>query len=77
MKCPSKKGRDADKRESHGNRAIFGLATNQNIHGDTMGRRQGRHCRGSHFSWGERLMLQYYYAGTNGYAKNEAPPYWE
>jgi len=42
-----------------------------------MGRRQGRHCRGSHFSWGERLMLQYYYAGTNGYAKNEAPPYWE
>ncbi len=37
-----------------------------------MGRKQRTletQCRGSHFSWGERLMLQYYYAGSNGYRK--------
>ncbi|MFA6776329.1 MAG: hypothetical protein WCR76_08705 [Sphaerochaetaceae bacterium] len=41
-----------------------------------MGRRKltlGRHCRGSHFSWGERLKLQYYYAGSNGYRKERSP----
>jgi IS30 family transposase len=41
-----------------------------------MGRRKltlGRHCRGSHFSWGERLRLQYYWAGSNGYRKERSP----
>jgi len=49
---------------------------NQSIHGETMGRRKltlGRHCKGSHFSWGERLRLQYYYAGSNGYRKERNP----
>jgi IS30 family transposase len=55
---------------------MFGLTTNQNRHGDTMGRRKltlGKHCKGSHFSWGERLKLQYYYAGSNGYRKERSP----
>ncbi|AEV30970.1 transposase, IS30 family [Sphaerochaeta pleomorpha str. Grapes] len=41
-----------------------------------MGRRNltlGKHCRGSHFSWGERLKLQYYFAGSNGYRKERSP----
>ena len=33
----------------------------------------GRHCKGSHFSWDERLRLQYYYAGSNGYRKERSP----
>ena len=31
------------------------------------------HCRGSHFTWGERLKLQYYYAGSNGYREERSP----
>ena len=76
INCPLKKGRDAKKIESHGNRVILGLTTNQKTHGDTMGRRKltlGKHCKGSHFSWGERLKLQYYYAGSNGYRKERSP----
>ncbi|MGI5910467.1 MAG: IS30 family transposase [Sphaerochaetaceae bacterium] len=41
-----------------------------------MGRRQltlHEHCKGSHFNWGERLMLQYYYTGRNGYRKERSP----
>ena len=41
-----------------------------------MGRRKltlGKHCKGSHFSWGERLKLQYYFAGSNGYRKERSP----
>ncbi|WP_320129629.1 hypothetical protein [uncultured Sphaerochaeta sp.] len=41
-----------------------------------MGRRKltlGRHCKGSHFTWGERLKLQYHYAGSNGYSKERSP----
>lgn len=41
-----------------------------------MGRRQltlHEHCKGSHFNWGERLMLQYYYTGWNGYRKERSP----
>nr|WP_319472213.1 hypothetical protein [uncultured Sphaerochaeta sp.] len=44
-----------------------------------MGRRQltlEKHCRGSHFTWGERLKLQYYYAGSNGYRKERRPTVW-
>ena len=28
-----------------------------------------QHCRGSHFTWAERLKLQYYWTGSNGYRK--------
>ena len=76
MKCPSKNGEEGSKIESHGNRAIIGLTTNQDKHGETMGRKQftlEKHCRGSHFTWGERLKLQYYYAGSNGYRKERSP----
>jgi IS30 family transposase len=76
IKCPSKKGEEAGKEKSHGTRVIIGLSTNQEEHGDTMGRRQytlKKHCKGSHFSWGERLKLQYYYAGSNGYRKERSP----
>ena len=41
-----------------------------------MGRRQltvGTHCKGSHFTWGERLRLQYYWAGSNSYRKERSP----
>jgi len=41
-----------------------------------MGRRQltlKKHCKGSHFSWDERLRLQYYYVGSNGYRKEQSP----
>ena len=31
------------------------------------------HCRGSHFTWDERLRLQYPYAGSNGYRKERSP----
>jgi hypothetical protein len=37
-----------------------------------MGRKQSTlaaHCKGSHFTWEERLRLQYYYAGANGWRK--------
>lgn len=40
-----------------------------------MGRRQATlkpHCRGSHFTWDERLRLQYYWTGTNGYRKERS-----
>jgi len=32
-----------------------------------------QHSKGSHFSWEERLALQYYYAGSNGYRKLHSP----
>lgn len=32
-----------------------------------------RHCRGSHFTWDERLRLQCYHAGSNGYRKERSP----
>lgn len=76
MKCLAKKGEGGDKKISHGNRVIIGLPLNHDKQGDTMGRRQltlGKHCRGSHFTWGERLKLQYYYAGSNGYRKERSP----
>lgn len=31
------------------------------------------HCRRSHFTWDERLALQYYYAGSNGYQRIRSP----
>lgn len=30
-------------------------------------------CKHTHFTWGERLLLQYYYNGTNGYEKIKSP----
>ncbi len=60
---------------SRGNRVIIGLSKNQEEHGGTMGRKQftlEEHCKGSHFTWAERLQLQYYYAGTNGYRKERS-----
>ena len=32
-----------------------------------------KYCKGSHFTWGERLKLQFYYAGSNGYRKERSP----
>jgi len=61
IKCPSKKGKGEEQKESHGNRVILDLTTNQRTYGGTMGRRQltrQKHCKGSHFTWGERLRLQ-------------------
>ena len=40
-----------------------------------MGRKQSTlaaHCKGSHFTWEERLRLQYYYAGANGWRKERS-----
>lgn len=31
------------------------------------------HCRGSHFTWDERLRLQYHYAGSSGFRKERSP----
>jgi len=76
IKCPPKNGKDGEKIVSHENRVIIGLPTNQHRHGDTMGRKQftlEQHCKGSHFTWDERLQLQYYYAGSNGYRKERSP----
>ncbi|MFA7117127.1 MAG: hypothetical protein WC159_00005, partial [Sphaerochaetaceae bacterium] len=39
IKCPSKKGKGEEQKESHGNRVILGLTTNQRTYGGTMGRR--------------------------------------
>jgi IS30 family transposase len=64
------------KGKSHGSCAIIGLTKNQNRTGTTMGRKQlivQRHCKSSHFTWSERLMLQYYYCGSNGYTKERSP----
>ncbi len=44
--------------------------------GGAMGRKKlimERMCRHTHFSWGERLTLQYHYAGTNRYQKITSP----
>jgi len=30
-------------------------------------------CKHTHFTWGERLLLQYYYSGSNGYKKITSP----
>jgi len=30
-------------------------------------------CRHTHFTWGERLVLQYHYGGTNNYQKIQSP----
>ena len=30
-------------------------------------------CKHTHFTWGERLLLQYYHSGTNGYTKITSP----
>ncbi len=30
-------------------------------------------CKHTHFTWGERLLLQYYSSGTNGYKKITSP----
>lgn len=30
-------------------------------------------CKHTHFTWGERLTLQYYYSGTNRYQKITSP----
>jgi len=30
-------------------------------------------CKHTHFAWGERLLLQYHYSGTNGYEKITSP----
>ena len=30
-------------------------------------------CKHTHFTWGERLLLQYYSNGTNGYKKITSP----
>ena len=76
IKCPPKRGRNRREKKSHGSRAIIGFEKNQDRHGDSMGRTQltlERHCKRSHFTWGERLALQYYYAGTNGYQKVRSP----
>jgi len=76
IKCPPKRGRSGKEKKSHGSRAIIGFGKNQNRHGDSMGRTQltlERHCKRSHFSWDERLALQYYYAGGNGYQKVRSP----
>ncbi len=74
INCPLKV-EDQIKEKSHGTRAIIGSSENQKRNEETMGRKQltvQRHCRGSHFTWSERLMLQYYYCGSNGYAKERS-----
>ena len=72
IKCPPKRGRNRREKKSHGSRAIIGFEKNQDRHGDSMGRTQltlERHCKRSHFTWGERLELRYYHAGSNGNRK--------
>lgn len=47
-----------------------------NLGGEDMGRRHftlENPPRGTHFTWDERLELQYYYTGANGYPKIRSP----
>ena len=59
--------------KSHGSHVSIESKKNQNNMETTMGRKHltlKRHCRGSHFTWGERLRLQYHWNGSNGH-RNE------
>lgn len=67
IKCPPKNGGGKENEKSQGYRVKIGFPTKQTEHGDTMGRTQltrEAHCRGSHFTWDERLRLQYHYTGS-------------
>ena len=58
--------------KSHDSCATIGLSTNHRHTEENMGRKHltlKQHCRGSHFTWAERLKLQYYWTGSNGYRK--------
>ena len=58
--------------KSHDSCATIGLSTNHRHTEENMGRKHltlKQHCRGSHFTWAERLKLQYYWSGSNGYRK--------
>ncbi|MDX9801742.1 MAG: IS30 family transposase [Spirochaetia bacterium] len=49
---------------------------NKTTRGASMGRSKliiKTGCKHTHFTWGERLLLQYYSSGTNGYSKITSP----
>ncbi|MDY4888695.1 MAG: hypothetical protein SO135_02970, partial [Sphaerochaetaceae bacterium] len=58
--------------KSHDSCATIGFSINHRHTEENMGRKHltlKQHCRGSHFTWAERLKLQYYWTGSNGYRK--------
>jgi len=76
IKCPLKKGtKGRENKESHDSCGILCLNTNKKDK-ETMGRKNltlENTPRGSHFTWDERLRLQYHYCGSNGYEKIRSP----
>lgn len=76
IKCPIKKESKRRKKEkSHESCDILLLPKNEKDK-ETMGRKHlilESTPRGTHFTWEERLRLQYYYCGSNGYSKITSP----
>ena len=76
IKCPIKKeDKSREKEKSHESCDILYLTPNEKDK-ETMGRRNltlESPPRGTHFTWEERLRLQYYYNGSNGYRKTTSP----
>jgi transposase, IS30 family len=72
MKCPPKNGKEMNVPQSSD---IVSEAP-QNYKEASMGRSKliiKTNCNHTHFTWGERLLLQYHYNGTNRYEKIISP----
>ncbi|MCF7939657.1 MAG: hypothetical protein K9L68_13755 [Spirochaetales bacterium] len=72
MKCPLKSGKEIEVPQDSD---IVSEPT-QNYKEVPMGRSKliiQTGCKHTHFTWGERLLLQYHYNGTNRYTKNTSP----
>lgn len=72
IKCPGKNGKEKKVPWISG---TMGLAELKATEG-AMGRKKltiEPVCKHTHFTWGERLTLQYYYTGTNKYQKIRSP----
>jgi IS30 family transposase len=70
--CPSKNGLEKKVPETSD---IVNLPQ-RNCKEKSMGRSKltiETNCKHTHFTWGERLVLQYHYTGTNGYKKIISP----
>ena len=72
MKCPPK---NDNKKKVPQNSGIISFAKQKNTE-ESMGRSKliiKTGCYNTHFTWDERLKLQYHYNGTNNYTKITSP----
>ena len=72
VKCPPKREEKKKVPRTSVTMGVSELKVNEG----TMGRKKlsiEPVCKHTHFTWGERLTLQYHYAGTNKYQKIRSP----